>query len=196
MSIGHGEWKLWREAEPFSQRFTATFSDGGNTITGRWEIADDRTNYTADFDLIYRRVDTQRRITDILYVGCDPATAAKRATVPGQSTLGIDANHTRITTRPNDVAGNGHVAPERHHDWRHAVRLADPADQGRSEPSFGAPTGLDAVVPEGSGGRYSRSADTRTERFKFSTPTLSFEASWSSAAWWGCRRSFRCGSGV
>jgi len=132
-------------AEPFSQRFTATFSDGGNTITGRWEIADDRTNYTADFDLIYRRVDTQRRITDILYVGCDPATAAKRATVPGQSTLGIDANHTRITTRPNDVAGNGHVAPERHHDWRHAVRLADPADQGRSEPSFGAPTGLDAV---------------------------------------------------
>jgi hypothetical protein len=59
MSIGNGEWKLWREGEPFSQRFTATFSDDGNTITGRWEIAEDGTNYSTDFDLIYsRRVDT------------------------------------------------------------------------------------------------------------------------------------------
>jgi hypothetical protein len=37
MSIGNGEWKLWREGEPFSQRFT---------------------NYRTDFDLIYRRVAT------------------------------------------------------------------------------------------------------------------------------------------
>ena len=44
MSIGNGEWKLWREGEPFSQRFTATFSDDGNTITGRWGIAEDGTN--------------------------------------------------------------------------------------------------------------------------------------------------------
>ena len=51
MSIGNGEWKLWREGEPFSQRFTGTFSDDGNTITGRWEIAEDGTNYTTDFDL-------------------------------------------------------------------------------------------------------------------------------------------------
>jgi hypothetical protein len=58
MSIGNGEWKLWREGEPLSQRFTATLSDDGNTITGRWEIAEDGTNYTTDFDLIYRRVDT------------------------------------------------------------------------------------------------------------------------------------------
>jgi hypothetical protein len=58
-SIGNGEWKLWREGEPFSQRFSATFSDDGNTITGRWEIAEDGTNYSTDFDLIYsRRVDT------------------------------------------------------------------------------------------------------------------------------------------
>jgi hypothetical protein len=49
MSIGNGEWKLWREGEPFSQRFTATFSDDGNTITGRWEIAEDGANYTTDF---------------------------------------------------------------------------------------------------------------------------------------------------
>ncbi len=45
MSIGDGEWKLWREGEPFSQRFTASFSDDGNTITGRWEIAEDGADY-------------------------------------------------------------------------------------------------------------------------------------------------------
>ncbi|MGH8824369.1 MAG: hypothetical protein ACRDVN_07835 [Jiangellaceae bacterium] len=27
-----------------------------NTITGRWEIAEDFTHYTTDFDLFYRRV--------------------------------------------------------------------------------------------------------------------------------------------
>ena len=58
MSIGNGEWKLWREGEPFSQRFTATFSDDGNTITGHWEIAEDGADYATDFDLVYRRVDS------------------------------------------------------------------------------------------------------------------------------------------
>ena len=56
MSIGNGEWKLWREGEPFSQRFTATFSDDGNTITGRWEMAKDGKHYSADFDLVLRRI--------------------------------------------------------------------------------------------------------------------------------------------
>ena len=60
MSIGDGEWKLWREGEPFSQRFTATFSDDGNTITGRWEIAEDGANYTKDFDLVCRKVGYSR----------------------------------------------------------------------------------------------------------------------------------------
>ncbi len=35
MSIGDGEWKLWREGEPLPQRFIATISDNGNTIAGR-----------------------------------------------------------------------------------------------------------------------------------------------------------------
>jgi hypothetical protein len=47
---------LWREGEPFSQRFTAEISDDGNTITGRWELAEDFTTYTIDFELVYRRV--------------------------------------------------------------------------------------------------------------------------------------------
>lgn len=58
MSIGNGGWKLWREGAPFSQRFTGTFSDDENTITGRWEIPDDGTNYTTDFDPVFHRVTT------------------------------------------------------------------------------------------------------------------------------------------
>jgi hypothetical protein len=59
MSIGDDEWRLWRVGEPFAQRFSARFEDGGSTIAGRWEIAEDGTNYKTDFDLIYRKV--QRR---------------------------------------------------------------------------------------------------------------------------------------
>jgi hypothetical protein len=55
MSIGDGEWKLWREGEPFNQRFIGRFTDDGNTIEGRWEI-DEGEGWRTDFDLIYRRV--------------------------------------------------------------------------------------------------------------------------------------------
>jgi hypothetical protein len=55
MSIDEREWKLWREGAPFSQRFTATLSDDGQTMTGGWEIAEDFTNYVPDFDIVYRR---------------------------------------------------------------------------------------------------------------------------------------------
>jgi len=60
MSIGDGEWRLWREGAPFSQRFTGRFEDDGDTIVGRWELAEDGTNYETDFDLIYRRVKGHR----------------------------------------------------------------------------------------------------------------------------------------
>lgn len=56
MSIGDGVWRLWRTGPPFDQRFTATFSDDMNTITGRWEIAEDG-DLVPDFDLVLRRID-------------------------------------------------------------------------------------------------------------------------------------------
>jgi hypothetical protein len=56
MSIDDHEWKLWRTGPPFAQRFTATFSDDGNTITGQWELAEDGETFTTDFTQIYRRV--------------------------------------------------------------------------------------------------------------------------------------------
>ena len=56
MSLGDGVWKLWRDGEPFSQRFTGSFSEDGNTIAGRWEIAEDGKTWRTDFDLTYTRV--------------------------------------------------------------------------------------------------------------------------------------------
>jgi hypothetical protein len=56
MSIADGEWKRWRDGDPFPQRFTGRFADDGRTIVGRWEKAENGTNYTTDFDLTYSRV--------------------------------------------------------------------------------------------------------------------------------------------
>ncbi|HJR86108.1 MAG TPA: hypothetical protein VJ930_00485 [Acidimicrobiia bacterium] len=56
MSLSGGVWKLWREGEPFSQRFTGNFSDDGRKIEGRWEINEDG-EWRTDFDLTYRKVD-------------------------------------------------------------------------------------------------------------------------------------------
>jgi hypothetical protein len=56
MSLSDRGWKLWRDGEPFSQRFTGEFSEDGKTITGRWEIADDGKSWKIDFDLTYRKV--------------------------------------------------------------------------------------------------------------------------------------------
>jgi hypothetical protein len=58
MSLEGGVWKLWRD-EPdlspldFSQRFTGTFSNDGQTIAGAWEICHDGTTWEHDFDLTY-----------------------------------------------------------------------------------------------------------------------------------------------
>jgi hypothetical protein len=56
MSIEDGRWKLWREGEPFAQRFSAQISDDGETIVGRWEKAVDGLTWETDFDLTYRKV--------------------------------------------------------------------------------------------------------------------------------------------
>ena len=55
MSIGGGEWKIWREGEPFDQRLNATIADDGKTINARWEKkpGDD---WETDFDLVFHRV--------------------------------------------------------------------------------------------------------------------------------------------
>ncbi|MDP9255570.1 MAG: hypothetical protein M3Q31_03305 [Actinomycetota bacterium] len=57
MSLGDGVWKLWRDGEPFSQRFTGMFSANGKRIDGRWEIAEDGKTWKTDFDLTYTKVE-------------------------------------------------------------------------------------------------------------------------------------------
>lgn len=57
MSLSDGVWKLWRNGEPFSQRFTGKFSRDGKTIAGRWEIAEDRKTWKTDFDMTYTKVE-------------------------------------------------------------------------------------------------------------------------------------------
>ena len=56
MSLGDGQWELWRDGEPFSQRFAARISEDGNRIEGRWEL-DEGDGWKTDFDLIYTRVE-------------------------------------------------------------------------------------------------------------------------------------------
>ena len=56
MSVGDGAWKVWRDAPGFSQRFTGTFSDDGNTITAQWEYSSDGSKWEHDFDMTYKKV--------------------------------------------------------------------------------------------------------------------------------------------
>jgi hypothetical protein len=61
MSFANRTWKLWRTKPDFSpldfsQRFTGSFSDDGNTIAGRWESAADGKRWELDFELFYVRI--------------------------------------------------------------------------------------------------------------------------------------------
>jgi hypothetical protein len=57
-SIDQHTWRYWRDASApdFSQRFTGTFSDDGNTITVRGELSQDGSTWEDDLALDYRRV--------------------------------------------------------------------------------------------------------------------------------------------
>jgi hypothetical protein len=60
MTVEDGVWTLTRESADFTpldfrQRFTGTFSEDGNTISGAWEKALDGTGWEHDFALTYRR---------------------------------------------------------------------------------------------------------------------------------------------
>jgi hypothetical protein len=55
MSMSDGTWKLWRDGQPFPQRFTARIEDDGRRMVAQWEKAEDGTDYTIDFHLTYIR---------------------------------------------------------------------------------------------------------------------------------------------
>ena len=51
-----GEWRFWRDDPGFSQRFTGTLSDDGDTITSRGQLSRDGVTWDDDLALTYRRV--------------------------------------------------------------------------------------------------------------------------------------------
>jgi len=56
-SLDEAAWRFWRDASPpdLSQRFTGTFSDDGDTITGRGQLSRDGSTWEGDLDLNYHR---------------------------------------------------------------------------------------------------------------------------------------------
>ena len=57
VSLRDGTWNVWRDAPGFSQRFTGTFSDDGNTINILGEVSRDSVRWERDFDTTYLKVD-------------------------------------------------------------------------------------------------------------------------------------------
>jgi hypothetical protein len=54
-TIDEEAWRLWRDAPGFAQRFTGTFADGGDTITGQWQLCQDDIHWDNDLQITYRR---------------------------------------------------------------------------------------------------------------------------------------------
>lgn len=52
-----GDWRIWRDAPGFRQRFTGTFSADRRTVQARWEKSTDGTTWETDFDLTYRKAE-------------------------------------------------------------------------------------------------------------------------------------------
>ncbi len=49
-------WRFWRNAPGFSQRFTGTIVEGGNTIIGTGELSTDDSTWEKDLELTFKRV--------------------------------------------------------------------------------------------------------------------------------------------
>ena len=56
MSFIEGEWRSWRYAPGFNQRYIGKISEDGRTITGRWEMSEDGKHWKVDFDLNYEKI--------------------------------------------------------------------------------------------------------------------------------------------
>jgi hypothetical protein len=46
---------MWRDAPGFSQRFSGTFEDDGDTIVGLWNLSRDGTTWDEDLQITFRR---------------------------------------------------------------------------------------------------------------------------------------------
>lgn len=55
MAFNGEEWKLWRSAPGFHQRFAGEVSSDGKQINASWEKSEDGKNWQHDFDITYRK---------------------------------------------------------------------------------------------------------------------------------------------
>jgi hypothetical protein len=55
VSLSDGVWRFSGDYPEFSHRFTGTFSDDGDTITGQAELSEDRSTWEDDLAITYRR---------------------------------------------------------------------------------------------------------------------------------------------
>ena len=56
VSIENNVVKWWRNAPGFSQRYSLTITDDGNTIIGKGELCEDGTTWKKDLDQTYTRI--------------------------------------------------------------------------------------------------------------------------------------------
>jgi hypothetical protein len=55
VSLGDGQWRFWRDAPGFSQRFTGILSEDASTITGQGQLSRDGSSWQDDLAITYRR---------------------------------------------------------------------------------------------------------------------------------------------
>ena len=55
VSLDDQAWRVWRDAPGFSQRFTGTVADRGDTIAGHWQLCRDDITWNDDLQITYRR---------------------------------------------------------------------------------------------------------------------------------------------
>ena len=55
MRVSDREWKVWRDAPGFNQRYIGKISADGKTIAGQWEFSEDGKSWKVDFDLNYAK---------------------------------------------------------------------------------------------------------------------------------------------
>lgn len=55
-TLNNNVFKWWRDAPGFSQRYTGTIVDGGNTMISKGELSKDGSSWEKDLELTYTRV--------------------------------------------------------------------------------------------------------------------------------------------
>jgi len=55
VSVDLGAWRIWRDAPGFSQSFTGSLTDNGDTIVGRRQLCRDAAHWDNALQIIYRR---------------------------------------------------------------------------------------------------------------------------------------------